>query len=162
MRNTDSKLNFSILNNIQSVTAKAHQKIKKQKCNLLMPSYMQCKCVEGCRSVLTVITDTPAVVLLSLGPVLKCFLIFPATGSWCSFSDTPSSWKIQRTKLHKLNLLYYTALFLSSTRMYTGDSGQRTDIKILNLHWPSGDRAPALQCISDPPLPAASQWSEPK
>ncbi len=27
-----------------------------------------------------------------LGPVLKCFLIFPATDSWCSFSDRPSFW----------------------------------------------------------------------
>lgn len=54
--------------------------------------------VECCGSALTVMTDTPAVVLLSLGPVLKCFLIFPATDSWCSFSDAPSSWKLQ-TKL---------------------------------------------------------------
>lgn len=44
---------------------------------------------------LTVMTDTPAVVLLGLGPVLKCFLILPATDSWCSFPDTPSSWKAQ-------------------------------------------------------------------
>lgn len=46
-------------------------------------------------SSLTVMTDTPAAVLLGLGPVLKCFLIFPATDSCCSFPVTPSSWKTQ-------------------------------------------------------------------
>lgn len=30
---------------------------------------------------LTAITETPAAVLLGLGPVLKCFLILPATDS---------------------------------------------------------------------------------
>lgn len=78
--------------------------IHKKTFHLLMQSCMQCQCVEGCGSVLTVMTDTPAAVLLSLGTGLKCFLIFPATGSWCSFSDTPSSWKIQRTKLQQLYL----------------------------------------------------------
>lgn len=55
-------------------------------------------------SVLTVITDTPADVLLLLGPELKCFLSFPATRSWWSFSDTPSTpspWNIQR--IHELH-----------------------------------------------------------
>lgn len=41
---------------------------------------------------LTAMTETPAAVLFGLGPVLKCFLIFPATDSWCSFSGRPSSW----------------------------------------------------------------------
>lgn len=36
-------------------------------------------------------TDTPAVVSLTLGLVLKCFFIFPATDSWWSFSHTPLS-----------------------------------------------------------------------
>lgn len=33
--------------------------------------------------ILTAMTVTPAVVLLGLGPVLKCFLILPATDNWC-------------------------------------------------------------------------------
>lgn len=69
---------------------------QRARCSQLASS---CKQSVECRgSALTVMTDTPAVVLLSLGPVLKCFLIFPATDSWCSFSDTPTSWKLQ-TKL---------------------------------------------------------------
>lgn len=40
---------------------------------------------------LTAMTETPAAVLFGLGPVLKCFFIFPATDSWCSFSGRPSS-----------------------------------------------------------------------
>lgn len=50
---------------------------------------------------------------------------------------------------------------LSSTWVYRGDSGERTDFKILNLHWPRSDRAPVQLCISARSLPAASQWSEP-
>lgn len=69
---------------------------QRARCSQLASSCKQS--VECCGSALTVMTDTPAVVLLSLGPVLKCFLIFPATDSWCSFSNTPSSWKLQ-TKL---------------------------------------------------------------
>lgn len=37
-------------------------------------------------------TDTPAVVSLTFGLVLKCFFIFPATDNWWSFSHSPSSW----------------------------------------------------------------------
>lgn len=98
---------FSILNDIQSITAKAHS--SRAWCNLLVLSCMQC--VESCRSVLTVMTDTPAVVLLSLGPVLKCFLIFPATDSWYLFFDTPSPWKIQ-TKLQHLYLLHIFSVLM--------------------------------------------------
>lgn len=36
-------------------------------------------------------TDTPAVVSLPFGLVLKCFFIFPATDNWWSFSHRPSS-----------------------------------------------------------------------
>lgn len=97
----------SLLNGIQSITAEAHS--SGAWCNLMMPTSKQY--VESCSSALTVMTDTPAVVLLSLGPVLKCFLIFPATDSWYLFSDTPSSWKIQ-TKLHHLNLLHIRSALL--------------------------------------------------
>lgn len=47
---------------------------------------------------LTATTETPAAVLFGLGPVLKCFLILPATDSWCSFSGRPSSWRIKRAR----------------------------------------------------------------
>lgn len=40
--------------------------------------------------VLTVMMLTAGEELLVLGLVLKCFLIFPATNNWCSFSDSPS------------------------------------------------------------------------
>lgn len=158
---------FSILNDTQSIVAEAQSRKEEPKCYALMQCCMQCQCVKGWRSVLTVMTDTPAVVLLSLGPVLKCFLIFPATDSWGSFSDTPSSWKIQRTKPQQLlpavsRRILFFFFFFTSTCRYTGDSGERTEFKMLNLHWPKGDRAPAQLCISDPPPPAASQWSEPK
>lgn len=45
---------------------------------------------------LTARTEAPAAVLFGLGPVLKCFLIFPATDSWCSLSGSPSSWGCRR------------------------------------------------------------------
>lgn len=61
---------------------------------------------------LTVMTDTPAEVLLSLGPVLKCFLIFPATDSWLSFSDTPSSWEIQTKSQRQICLHACSRLIL--------------------------------------------------
>lgn len=94
---------------------------------------------------LTVMTDTPAEVLLSLGPVLKFFLSFPATDNWFSFSDTPSSWEMQAN----VSDLLFTCRF-------------RCDSDILNLHWPTDDRAPARLYISDPPPPVASQWSQPR
>ena len=47
---------------------------------------------------LTAMTETPAAVLFGLGPVLKCFFIFPATDSWCSFSGRPSSWRGRKKK----------------------------------------------------------------
>lgn len=90
-------------------------------------------------------TDTPAEVLLSLGPVLKCFLIFPATDNWFSFSDAPSSWEMQANA----SALLFTCMF-------------ECDSLVLNLHWATGDRAPAWLCTSDPPPPAASQWSQPR
>lgn len=96
-------------------------------------------------SELTVMTDTPAEVLLSLGPVLKCFLIFPATDNWFSFSDAPSSWETQAN----VSAPSFTCMF-------------RCDSGVLNLHWPTDDRAPAWLCTSDPPPPAASQWSQPR
>lgn len=43
------------------------------------------------RAGLTVMMSMSDVVSLGLGLVLKCFLIFPATESWCSFSDKPAS-----------------------------------------------------------------------
>jgi len=49
------------------------------------------KCFRCVFQMLTAITETPAAVLFGLGPVLKCFFIFPATDSWCSFSGRPSS-----------------------------------------------------------------------
>lgn len=73
---------------------------------------------EVCGSALTVITDTPAVVLLALGPGLKCFLIFPATGSWCSFSDKPSSWRIQRAALQRIFSLSGTYTYERFTSKY--------------------------------------------
>lgn len=50
---------------------------------------------------LTAMTETPAAVLFGLGPVLKCFFIFPATDSWCSFSGRPSSWRKEIKKKKK-------------------------------------------------------------
>lgn len=49
------------------------------------------KCFSCVFQMLTAMTETPAAVLFGLGPVLKCFFIFPATESWCSFSGRPSS-----------------------------------------------------------------------
>lgn len=43
------------------------------------------------RASLTVMTFISDMVSLGFGLVLKCFLIFPATESWCSFSDKQSS-----------------------------------------------------------------------
>lgn len=68
-------------------------------------------------SELTVMTDTPAEVLLILGPVLKCFLIFPATDNWFSFSDAPSSWETQAN----VSALLFMCMF-------------KCDSLILNLH----------------------------
>lgn len=50
---------------------------------------------------LTAMTETPAAVLFGLGPVLKCFFIFPATDSWCSFSGRPSSWGKKKKRNEK-------------------------------------------------------------
>lgn len=119
---------------------------QRARCSQLASSCKQS--VECCGSTLTVMTDTPAVVLLSLGPVLKCFLIFPATDSWCSFSNTPSSWKLQ-TKLQQPP----TSAIFSQFSMHTGER---------YLHWPTGDPAPARRCTSDPLRPAAFLWSGPE
>lgn len=62
---------------------------------------------------LTVMTDTPAEVLLSFGAVLKCFLIFPATDNWFSFSDTPSSWEMQTKRQRQICLRACSHLILT-------------------------------------------------
>ncbi len=100
---------------------------------------------------------------VELGPSVKVLLDLPRHRQLVLVLWHPVILENQGTKLQIFYLLYNNCIFLlSGTCMFSGDSGKKMDLKVINLHWPMGDRAPARLCISDPPLPAASQWSEPK
>lgn len=95
-------------------------------------------------------TDTPAVVSLIFGLVLKCFFIFPATDNWWSFSHRPSSW-VRNEKVRvreKDQSLWKNCSF---NRFYS----------TLHLQWPKGAPGPGELCTSGPPPPPAWIWSAP-
>lgn len=133
---------------------------KEPKCNIMMQSCMQCQCVQ----ISAYCNDWHSCCgAVELGPGVEVLLDLPSHRQlvfilWHTIILEKTKNKASAT----LPAISHCISFLSSTCMYIGDSGERTDFKMLNLHWPRGDLAPAQLCISDPPLPAASQWSEPK
>lgn len=94
-------------------------------------------------------TDTPAVVSLPFGLVLKCFLIFPATDSWCSFSHSPSSCVNQDRERKKWN------------RAHGKLSQPQAPASTLYLQSPMGALEPGGRCTFDRPQPPAWIESDP-
>lgn len=95
-------------------------------------------------------TDTPAVLSLPFGLVLKCFFIFPATDSWCSFSHRPSSCTKERRRGSRFTLCLLIFFLWKQSKW--------TDLLKLYLQWPRGAPAPGGLCIFYPPPPPA--WIE--
>lgn len=61
-------------------------------------------------------TDTPAVVSLPFGLVLKCFFIFPATDNWWSFSHKPSSCTQGRRQKKKITHLWENIIVIGQMK----------------------------------------------
>lgn len=96
-------------------------------------------------------TDTPAVVSLTFGLVLKCFFIFPATDNWWSFSHRPSSWVRNERGREGIRACGKILKVVSCNEFYT----------MVHLQWPKGAPGPGELCTSGPPPPPAWIWSAP-
>lgn len=119
-----------------------------------------------CFWVLTMMTDTPAVVLLCLGAVLKCvfslpvtsiFMLFPMTAS--SYIHTNVQWdEVARWFFHPRNFRYESQIqkkvLLQLRCKYRNE--QRCEIP-----WPKGGRGCLVLCIEPQHWPSASFQSVP-